>query len=356
MHMSKILAFGTGVLLRGLVADLAERAGMTLVMVSQTPSGDERARLLNENGGRFTLRTRGLSATGSPIDTEQTVGSITRVLPAATGWQEALALAADPTVTLVTSNVSESGFRPDSPFPGRLAEWLHARYQAGLPGVDILPCELIEGNGGKLREMVRAASAEPAFLEWLDAECAFCDTLVDRICTQDDGEPLAAIVEPYCFWAVAGKDTGALGALAAASDGALLLTDDLPRYMLRKLRLLNGLHTAMASIGPKEYGVETVREALEHQELGPFLEAMLYEELLPTVCPPLDKTDAMDYAQVTLSRMRNPFLVHKLSAIAVGAPAKWESRLLPAMATYEERFGQPPPRLTRCRAAFLRED
>ncbi|MGC4045635.1 MAG: hypothetical protein QM758_17730 [Armatimonas sp.] len=352
--MSKILAFGTGVLLRGLVADLAERANMQLVMVSQTPSGDDRARLLNEDNGRFLLRTRGLSPTGEAIDAEQTVTSIAQALPAATGWEDALVLAADPDVSLVTSNVSESGFTPASPFPGRLAEWLKARWQAGLPGVSILPCELIEGNGSKLRQMVAQVEPDPAFLEWLDSECAFCDTLVDRICTQDDAELLTAIVEPYCFWAVAGADSGALGKLAAASNGALLLTDDLPRYMLRKLRLLNALHTAMASMGPSEYGVETVREALEHPELGSFLEELLFEELLPTVCPPLEREDAKGYAKVTLSRMRNPFLVHKLSAIAVGAPAKWESRLLPAMAEYEKRFGHGPARILRCREAFLR--
>lgn len=354
--MSKILAFGTGVLLRGLVADLAERAGMQLIMVSQTPSGDERARLLNENEGRFLLRTRGLSATGDPIDTEQTVTSITKALPAATGWEEALALAADPEVTLVTSNVSESGFTLTSPFPGRMAQWLKVRWQSGLPGVTVLPCELIEGNGSKLRQMIGEVESDPAFLAWLDSECAFCDTLVDRICTQEDTEPLTAIVEPYCFWAVAGKDSGALGALAAASNGALLLTDDLPRYMLRKLRLLNALHTAMASIGPVEYSVETVREALEHPELGPFLEELLFEELLPTVCPPLERADAEGYARVTLSRMRNPFLVHRLSAISVGAATKWETRLLPAMAEYEKRFGEAPTRITHCRQVFLNQN
>jgi tagaturonate reductase len=349
----KILAFGTGVLLRGLVADLAERAGMSITMVSQTPSGDERARLLEGSGGRFTLKTRGLSATGEAIDTVRTVASITRALPAATGWPEALALAEDPSVELVVSNVSEAGFTPDSPFPGRLAQWLRRRQEVGLPGVTVLPCELIEGNGTKLAAMVCAADPTPDFHAWLDSECRFCDTLVDRICTQDEADPLVAIVEPYNFWAVAGESSGALGSLANASGGEFLLTGDLPRYMLRKLRLLNGLHTAMASLGPKEYGVETVREALEHPQLGPFLEELLFTELLPTVCPPLERSDAEGYAHVTLSRMRNPFLIHKLSAIAVGAPTKWETRLLPAMAEYEKRFGKAPQKLARCREAFV---
>jgi tagaturonate reductase len=81
---------------------------------------------------------------------------------------------------------------------------------------------------------------------------------------------------------------------------------------------------------------------------------MLFDELLPTVCPPLEREDAEGYAHVTLSRMRNPFLVHKLSVIAVGAETKWKTRLLPAIAEFEKRFGKAPEKLTRCRAAFVR--
>jgi tagaturonate reductase len=240
----------------------------------------------------------------------------------------------------------------ETSFPGRLGTWLQVRWLAGLPGVTILPCELIEGNGAKLRAMLEAAMPDSEFQSWLDTECTFCETLVDRICTQGEAGSLAAIVEPYCFWAIAGKNAGALGKLADASGGGILLTDDLPRYMLRKVRILNGLHTAMASIAPN-YGIETVREALEHPELGPFLETALWDEILPAICPPLDKSDAESFANVTLSRMRNPFLEHKLSAISVGAETKWHTRLLPTMAEFEKRFGKPPEKLTRCRAAFL---
>ena len=205
----------------------------------------------------------------------------------------------------------------------------------------------------KLREMVGEADQDASFHAWLDAECRFCDTLVDRICTQDDMDPLAAIVEPYNFWAIQGEKSGVLKTLEEMSGGEIVVAPDISYYATRKVRILNGLHTAMASIGPVKYGVETVREALGHPELGPFLEALLYEEILPAICPPLDEADAGVYAKATLNRMRNPFLVHRLSAIAVGAPTKWETRLFPTMAEYEKRFGKKPERLTACREAFL---
>lgn len=351
------MVFGTGVLLRGLVADVAERAGLSLTMVSQTPSGDGRARALVDAGGAFSLKVRGLRPNGAPIDTVREVRSIESALSATDEWESVLALALDPDVELVVSNVSESGFKLTEPietsFPTRLASWLRARWRANLPGVTVLPTELIAGNGSKLRAMVGEVAPGAEFSAWLDAECRFCDTLVDRICTQDDADPLAAIVEPYSFWAIQGEKTGVLKTLEESSGGEIVVAPNISHFAARKVRILNGLHTAMASVGPAKYGVETVREALEHPELGPFLEALLNEEILPAICPPLDEADAGVYAKATLNRMRNPFLVHKLSAIAVGAPAKWETRLLPTMIEYGDRFGKKPERLTACREAFL---
>lgn len=355
--MTKILVFGTGVLLRGLIADCAEKANMPITMVSSTPSGDERARALTASGGAFTLRERGLGSDGGVVDTARQVKIIERALSASDDSEAVLATARDPEIGLVISNVSESGFKLTEPkaqsFPGRLAAWLRARWEAGAPGVAILPGELIADNGSKLRAMVGECDPDPAFAAWLDSACPFHDTLVDRICTQDDSDPLAAIVEPYTFWAIQGKPEGALGALAAASGGGIVVAESIERFALRKVRILNGLHTAMASIGPSKYGVETVREALEHPELGPWLEALLHEEILPAICPPLERADADAFAAQTLLRMKNPFLVHKLSMIAVGAATKWETRLLPTMAAYEERFGTAPERLKACREAYL---
>jgi tagaturonate reductase len=355
--MTKILVFGTGVLLRGLIADCAEKAQMPITMISSTPSGDDRARALTASGGKFTLRERGLASDGSVVDTAREVAIIESALTASDDTQAVLATASDPEIRLVISNVSESGFKITEPkelsFPGRLAAWLKARMEAGAPGVTVLPSELIAENGSKLRAMVAECDSEPAFLAWLDSACVFCDTLVDRICTQDDTDPLAAIVEPYTFWAIQGTPTGALGELAAANPGGIIVAESIERYQLRKVRLLNGLHTSMASIGPSKYGVETVREALEHPELGPWLESLLWDEIVPAICPPLERSEADEFARLTLLRMKNPFLVHKLSMIAVGAAVKWEARLLPTMAAYEERFGTQPEKLTACREAFL---
>ena len=108
----------------------------------------------------------------------------------------------------------------------------------------------------------------------------------------------------------------------------------------------------MAKIAPAKYGIATVRESLEHPELGPYLEAMLFDELIPSIVPPVSADEASGYANLTLRRMKNPFIEHQLSSINVGAPAKWQTRLIPAITTIEARTGHPPARIVECLTLF----
>lgn len=389
MSDTRVLAFGTGVFLRAFVCDFASGAGVPITMVSSTAEGDRRVAHLNARGGRFTLAYRGVESDGSVVDTWREVRSIQRALSAAADWPAVLETARDPAIRVVVSNVTESALKladnpdddrpdlsPPASFPAKLTQWLHARFRhfGGEGGVDILPCELIEGNGVLLRGLVEDLAhrweLSDGFFSWLHSACIFADTLVDRIVPglppdderatlwrerlSGDDDPLLTIAEPFAIWAIKGDAALAqrLDWLVRAGNGQVVVTPDITPYVFRKVRILNGLHTAMASIAPG-YGVATVREAIEHPELGPFLRALVDEEIVPPICPPLDPDDARAYADQTWARMSNPFLVHKLSDIAKGAPAKWENRLLPTMRAYEERFGVPPPRITACRKAFV---
>ena len=51
----------------------------------------------------------------------------------------------------------------------------------------ILPCELIENNGGNLQEIVIKLAEdwklEAEFIDWIKTANVFCNTLVDRIVT-----------------------------------------------------------------------------------------------------------------------------------------------------------------------------
>jgi tagaturonate reductase len=191
-----------------------------------------------------------------------------------------------------------------------------------------------------------------SYVAWLINHVAFSDTLVDRICTPSTTEALAAIVEPHTCWALKGPVGQSVDRLAAAAGNGIVIAPTIENYQLRKVRLLNGLHTAMASIAPVKFGIHTVREALEHEELGIYLEALLFEELLPSIVPPVSLDEATGYANLTLRRMRNPFIEHQLSAINQGAPAKWATRLVPAIAAIENSDGFAPTRIIECYDLF----
>ena len=86
--------------------------------------------------------------------------------------------------------------------------------------------------------------------------------------------------------------------------------------------------------------VETVRDCLDHPELRPWLEKLLFEEIVPVLEGRCD--DPAGFARATLDRFRNPFLEHQLSAIALNHESKVAVRLQPTLEEFRERFGKEP--------------
>ena len=56
---------------------------------------------------------------------------------------------------------------------------------------------------------------------------------------------------------------------------------DVTPYKKRKVAILNGAHTAMTPVSFL-YGIDTVREAVEHPVLGKFVNDTIFEEIVPT--------------------------------------------------------------------------
>src|SRR5688500_1806446 len=167
----RAVQFGTGAFLRGFVEpflDQANRAGRfngRVVMVGSTGSG--RDRVIGEQDGLYTLSVQGIDG-GEPVHQQRVIGCVSRALSAVDEWDAVLACARNPDLQLVFSNTTEVGIvldqgdRPElSPprsFPGKLTRFLYERATAfdfdPARGVVVLPCELIEDNGDRLREIV----------------------------------------------------------------------------------------------------------------------------------------------------------------------------------------------------------
>jgi tagaturonate reductase len=359
-----ILQFGAGNFLRGfadffvdeLNAASATAPGPIIVIQS---TGTDRADALNRAGGAYHLAIQGYRD-GKVVDETRRVGAISHALHAGTQWAEVLAAAGDPALCAILSNTTEAGLALDEAdlapgtaaprsFPAKLLVVLMARQTAGFPGPWIVPCELIEANGDRLRELVLEQAARWGLAaeigDWIAKECRWVNTLVDRIVPGPPRvhpllgkDPLLLSAEPFALWAV---ETDAAD-FPFAPHPAVVLSRDIRPYTLRKVRLLNGAHSALV-MRAAGTGIETVRECLEDPKIGEWLEGLLFEEIVPVLEGRCE--DPAGFARAVLDRFRNPFLEHRLTAIALNHEAKVAVRLEPTLREYRERFGRDPERL-----------
>ena len=350
----KILQFGSGRFLRSFVDLFVHESNQgvgpeqNIVVVQST--GSERARQLSR--GPFSVSIRGLSD-GQPVDSVTTVESVSRALSAAEEWQEVTEVAQAATLRTIVSNTTEAGLVLDPAdtvrsgvprsYPAKLLDVLLSRYEAGESGLVILPCELVEQNADVLRGLV-VNQAETWGIgadatSWVRFENRWCNTLVDRIVSAppDDHpllakDPLLSVTEPFALWAVETRDE------LPIQHPAIERVDDVSRYALRKVRILNGAHTALVDRALDTF--ETVREAMADPETRTWLAELVHDEIVPTIADRVD--DAAVFADQVFERFDNPFLDHRLADIALHHKGKIEVRLRPTYTEYCKKFGKPP--------------
>ncbi|MCP5559527.1 MAG: altronate dehydrogenase [Verrucomicrobiaceae bacterium] len=357
-----ILQFGAGNFLRAfadLFIDQANRDASTAVgpVVLVQSTGRERVDALNAAGCRYHVAIQG-RLNGAVVDETEQVNCIESALHAGTQWDRVLEAGADPRLSMILSNTTEAGLALADEdrvaggvlrsFPAKLLAVLLHRYRAGLPGPWVVPCELVEANGARLRDLVLEQAAlwgvDAETVQWLREECRWVNTLVDRIVPGAprvhpllDVDPLLIAAEPFAFWAVETEADFPL------KHPAIVTARDIAPYTLRKVRILNGAHSALVSKGAA-FGIETVRECVEHPEVGPWLHRLLFDEIVPVLEGRCD--DPKGFAEAVLDRFRNPFIDHRLASIALHHEAKVAVRLRPTVVEYRERFGESPELLS----------
>ena len=354
-----ILQFGSGRFLRSFVDLFVHESNQgvdqeqNIVVVQST--GSERARQLSR--GPFNVAIRGLSD-GQTIDSVTAVESVSRALSATEEWQEVTRVAQAASFRTIVSNTTEAGLALDpadtvrsgvpGSYPAKLLDVLLSRYEAEESGLTILPCELVEQNADVLRELVVnqaeiwGIGADAA--SWVRSENRWCNTLVDRIVSAppDDHpllakDPLLSVTEPFALWAVETRDD------LPIQHPAIERVDDVSRYALRKVRILNGAHTALVDRALHTF--VTVREAMVDPDTRTWLTELVHDEIVPTVTDRVD--DAAAFADQVFERFDNPFLDHRLADIALHHEGKIEVRLRPTYNEYCEKFGKPPRLLAK---------
>jgi tagaturonate reductase len=370
--MVRILQFGEGNFLRAFVdwmaQKMAEKAGwkgaVTLAKTIPGPFAPE----FGAQGMKYTVALRGISG-GQRVSERDAVSVIDSCVNPYEDFDGYLEAAADPDIKVIVSNTTEAGIapspgdraedRPAPSYPGKLCQFLRARYLALGPGkasaILLLPCELIEKNGERLRECVLEHAgrwySDPGFVSWLKDDCAFYDTLVDRIVPGHDPQARAELkrdsgfddallvaTEPYHIWAIQGRAREDLLPFKAAGLN-VVWTDDIRPLRTRKVWILNGGHTFMAMCGPG-MGAATVRDCLEHPRLSEAIKLLFDKETIPGLPYPAAELSA--YAAAIMERYANPYIEHKLSSISLNSVAKWKTRLLPLTEDFAAKRGKPP--------------
>jgi tagaturonate reductase len=335
---------------------------------------------LNAQEGLFTVLLRGIED-GQSVQSRRVVSCVQRALDPYTQWPAMCALASDPVLRFVVSNTTEAGiadteeaFLPDAcptGFPAKIAALLYARYQAlggaAAPGLVFLPCELIEANGATLKRIVKRHAQRwnlpPAFTEWIDRANHFLDTLVDRIvpgypAQEADAlrtewgydDQLIVAAEPFHLLVIQGPAALADELPLQQAGLNVVWTDDLRPYRTRKVRILNGAHTATA-LAAFCAGLDTVQQMTEDPVVSAFLRQVMFQEIVPFV--PLPEAERQSYAATTMERFGNPFIRHELISIALNSVSKWKVRVLPTVKDHAAKHGRVPEALAFSLAALL---
>ena len=375
----KILQFGEGNFLRcfidWMVQKMNDKADFNGLVRIVQPIGDDftpPSRILNARGGFYHTCLRGV-ADGKPVEILEENHAVERVLCAASQWGEVEASAKLPSLRFVVSNTTEAGieYRKDQDtFPRKVALLLKARFGVGLPGLVFIPCELIEHNGDNLKKCVLQYVQDWGMDDlkaWIERECVFCSTLVDRIVAgRPDPESAARYAEqlgerdevlvcgePFHFFVVetpVGFDLEAELPLRKAGVN-VVYTPDMQPYRTRKVRFLNGAHTATIPEGILA-GFMEVDQLVADPHFNAHFRKILFEEIFPTV--DLPEEQKREYAASVLERFANPFAHHKLMSIALNSVSKWKVRVLPTLLDYVKMNGALPENLARSFAWLLK--
>ncbi len=382
----KVLQFGEGNFLRAFadwMIDIANERGAfdgNVAIVKPIPFGKLDA--FNAQNCLYTVLLRG-KRDGETVSSARIITSVSEAVDCYSQYDRYAAFAKSPELRFIISNTTEAGiaydaddelaFEPPKSYPGKLTKFLYERYLAfvGDPdkGLIILPVELIERNGQKLRECCERLAERwglpEAFRAWLNEHNVFCQTLVDRIVTgypKDEAKKIEAehgyedkllvTGEPFALWVIE-SDKPELVKSEFSLDMAglpVVFTDDLRPYRERKVRLLNGAHTSTV-LAAYLSGLDTVGELMADETLRALIERNVYEELAPNV--PLPDVDVKDFADSVMERFENPFIKHMLLSISLNSVSKFKARVLPTIKETFSKTGDLPESLCFSFAALM---
>ena len=293
---------------------------------------------LRAQDGLYSVRVAG--ATGVEW---QVPGALWQTSVATTERQNVLNAIAAKSTRWITLTVTEKGYTPA--LAQLLIDGLRLRYAAALPGLTIASCDNLQGNGHKLQALMHATATpqDTALMQWMDAQCAFPCSMVDRIVPAATDEvadaakatlglrdECALSTETFWEWVIEDKFVDPTDAVLLAKCG-VQVTSQVHSYEEAKLRMLNGSHSAMALMGAIT-GRPYIASCIGADHIREFVYRLMSRE----VAPHLSRADWADYRDALIQRFGNPYLKHSVHQIAMDSsqkiPQRWPPSILGQMA------------------------
>ena len=219
---------------------------------------------------------------------------------------------------------------------GRVLLALDARRRAGAGPIALVPCDNLPDNGGLLGRALAdlAGRTSPDLAAWLRGSVSVVSTSIDRITPAIDADAEShavleatgwldaapVVTEPFSDWVLEGDFPA--GRPDWESAGARFV-DEIAPWENRKLWMLNGAHTVLATFGQTR-GHTVVSTAIEDPVCRDLVEALWDDDARQ-----LPGFDLADYRAALLERFRNPRIEHRLAQIAQDSTTKMRLRIVP---------------------------
>lgn len=274
-----------------------------------------------------------------------------------------IARLSDPAIRIVSLTITEGGYyidpasqkfdpkHPDIAYDaanittpktafGLILAGLLRRRDLGLAPFTVMSCDNIPGNGHVTENAVAglAALINPTLAQWVKANVAFPNGMVDRItpATSDREKTLLAdnfgiednwpvFCESFKQWVL--EDNFPAGRPALEKVGVQFVTDVAP-YEHMKIRILNGGHATIAYPAGL-LDIHFVHEAMEHPLVAAFLAKVESDEIIPVV-PPVPDTNLNDYLALCQRRFANPKIGDTIRRLALDGSNRQPKFIIPS--------------------------
>jgi mannitol 2-dehydrogenase len=291
------------------------------------------------------------------------IGAMIDFVPVEADNRSLIAAMARPEIRIVSLTVTEGGYyinaatghfdpsapdihadaaKPNQPGTafGAIIAALRLRKNVGFPPFTVMSCDNLPGNGFVTKAAVEglARLSDPAFADWIAANVAFPNGMVDRI-TPATGprerdmakafgldDPVPVTCEPFRQWVV--EDNFPSGRPPLEKVG-VTFTPHVHAYEAMKIRILNGGHATIAyPAGLMD--IHFVHEAMANPLVLGLLDAVEQSDIIPNVAP-VPNTNLADYYKTIRSRFSNPEVADTIRRLCLDGSNRQPKFIVPPL-------------------------